>query len=276
MGTKYGSGQSATGYNSSPPSDDGTASEANKGKWSTIKTKLGDPVKNLADAMNTALVTALNVDCTVQTATYSTAATDHLKPILCSGTFTVSLGDAVTMAVGYQATVVNVGTGVITVGLVTNTDTLNGTANGTIKLAAGHALTAATNSSPNGYNVISGFGAKVKTISFTRNTATATGTQAVTGAGGKPKGAVFFATVSSSTSASWGMDDVTTAMCIYQGVSSGTFVSAATGSSIVSDQSGGNVYSGLVQSFDADGFTISWTKTSSPGGTLTVVAALIM
>lgn len=33
-----------TGYNSSPPSDDGAQTEANKIKWSTQKTKLSDPL----------------------------------------------------------------------------------------------------------------------------------------------------------------------------------------------------------------------------------------
>ena len=56
MGTKYTS-QSATGYNASPPSDDGTAVSSNEIKWSFIKEKLADSVKDLADDINTELVT---------------------------------------------------------------------------------------------------------------------------------------------------------------------------------------------------------------------------
>lgn len=49
---------SITGYNSNPPADDGSAVEANRVKWSTIKTKLNDPVKTRTDDMDTALVAA--------------------------------------------------------------------------------------------------------------------------------------------------------------------------------------------------------------------------
>ena len=44
---------SISGYNSSPPSDEGSTTAANTVKWSTIKTKLPDPIKNLVDSMNT-------------------------------------------------------------------------------------------------------------------------------------------------------------------------------------------------------------------------------
>ena len=44
MGTKW-STVSVSGYNSSPPSDDGSTTTANEVKWSTIKTKLPDPLK---------------------------------------------------------------------------------------------------------------------------------------------------------------------------------------------------------------------------------------
>ncbi|MFQ5624637.1 MAG: hypothetical protein ACE5FS_14725 [Paracoccaceae bacterium] len=49
--------QSISGYNSSPPSDDGSATEANRGKWATIKSKIGDPLKTLAEAIDSAVVT---------------------------------------------------------------------------------------------------------------------------------------------------------------------------------------------------------------------------
>jgi len=51
---------SVSGYNTSPPSDDGTVSEDNKIKWSTIKTKITDPVKVYADALGSASETAWN------------------------------------------------------------------------------------------------------------------------------------------------------------------------------------------------------------------------
>ncbi len=50
--------QTATGYNSSPPPDDGTQVSANEAKWSDVKTKLADPVKTLADAIDDAVLAA--------------------------------------------------------------------------------------------------------------------------------------------------------------------------------------------------------------------------
>lgn len=51
---------SQSGYNSSPPPDDGTTSEANKLKWATIKDKLADPNKVFITAVNDATETAFN------------------------------------------------------------------------------------------------------------------------------------------------------------------------------------------------------------------------
>ena len=50
--------QSISGYNSSPPPDDGSQTSANLVQWSKHKTKIGDPIKTLAEAMNTAMANA--------------------------------------------------------------------------------------------------------------------------------------------------------------------------------------------------------------------------
>lgn len=52
------SSQSISGYNSSPPADDGSQTSANQLSWSKHKTKLADPIKTLAEAINTAVNTA--------------------------------------------------------------------------------------------------------------------------------------------------------------------------------------------------------------------------
>lgn len=52
------SGVSISNYNSNPPADDGSQVEANRVKWSTIKTKITDPVKVRTDDMNTELIAA--------------------------------------------------------------------------------------------------------------------------------------------------------------------------------------------------------------------------
>ena len=50
--------QSITGYNDTPPSDDGAEVASNQGLWATVKSKLNDPIKTLAEAIDTQLQTA--------------------------------------------------------------------------------------------------------------------------------------------------------------------------------------------------------------------------
>lgn len=49
---------SVSGYNSSPPPDDGSQVAANLVTWSGIKTKLGDPLNTFASAVNAAILSA--------------------------------------------------------------------------------------------------------------------------------------------------------------------------------------------------------------------------
>lgn len=160
MGTPYQS-QSASGYNSSPPPDDGTTVAANKITWAGIKTKLADAIKTLADAINSQLVTTLDVTPTTTSISYTTLVSDHQKPIEASGTITISLGDAATMvaqALGYQVRIVNVGTGVVTVNLATAGNTLDGTSNGSTTIGPKQSATYTVNHAGNGYETIASGG----------------------------------------------------------------------------------------------------------------------
>lgn len=177
MGSPYQS-QSASNYNSSPPPDDGSTVAANKITWAKIKTALADSIKTLADNINTALRAALNVSPSTTSIAYTTLVGDHLTTIEATGTFTVSLGDAATMiaqSMGYKLTVYNKGTGVVTVGVVTATDTLDGRANGTVTLPPGAAMTFTVAQSGVGYDIVSatGFSPVVLTGAAGTNTATA-------------------------------------------------------------------------------------------------------
>lgn len=154
MGTKYTS-QSVSAYNNSPPSDDGSQTAANKITWAGIKTKLADTLNTFIAAVNSQLVTALDYSTTSTSAPYTTVAGDHQKPIQVTGTTTISLGDATTMGVGYQAIVMNVGVATVTIALATATDTLDGTTNGTSTLVPGQSATYAVNAAHNGYFTIS-------------------------------------------------------------------------------------------------------------------------
>jgi hypothetical protein len=105
---------------------------------------------------------------------YTTLAGDHLKPIEASGTITISLGDATTMAAGYQTAVYNKGTGIVTVAVVTATDKLDGQTNGTVTLPPGAAMTFGVNQAANGYDILSRTGFAVVVLSSVAGTNTVT------------------------------------------------------------------------------------------------------
>lgn len=150
MGAKY-TNQAVSGYNSSPPPDDGSVQASNKVRWSFIKTKITDPVLTLAQAINTALLTFTNFGSRAVSSTDSITTSDHMKTIEASGTFTESIPDATATGAGFVTSVKNVGTGIITLALVTATDTLDGTVNGTYVLAPNECVEIKSNAGATGY-----------------------------------------------------------------------------------------------------------------------------
>ena len=54
------SAPSISGYNSSPPADDGTKVDSNRVQWSKHISKIGDPVKTLVEAAVSASTSAFN------------------------------------------------------------------------------------------------------------------------------------------------------------------------------------------------------------------------
>lgn len=154
MGTKY-STNTPTGYNSSPPADDGSTTASNKITWATIKTKLTDCFNTWSSSLNTALLNAFDTSCSSITGTYTTVASDNAKTLQCSGTFTVSLGDASTLGAGWYCHIVNSGSGTITIGRATGGNTLAGAASN-ITLAPLQATAVIVNQAANGFNIIKG------------------------------------------------------------------------------------------------------------------------
>ena len=125
MGSKYAS-KTISGYNATPPADDGTVSEANKVKWATIKTKLDDPIKTLSEAINSALTTHFNTGPTAFTASDTLGVTHHNQDIQVSGSgVTLTLSDAATLGAGWFCSIYNVGTADVTIALATAADTIN-------------------------------------------------------------------------------------------------------------------------------------------------------
>lgn len=96
-------------YNATPPADDGSAVAANLVKWSTVKTKLGDPVKTALESVNTNVSTSITAIrqlysiTETKSADFSVAvATDDGKEFLCSGTTTATLPTAASAGAGFR------------------------------------------------------------------------------------------------------------------------------------------------------------------------------
>lgn len=197
MGAKYAS-KSATGYNSSPPADDGSQTAANLVKWSTIKTKLADPGKTLADDINTALVAAFDYSVRSITSSDNTVAGDHMRMVEIASTVTtavtVSLGDAATMTTAYRTYIKNSSAISQTVGRVTVGDTIDGVA-ANVTLAAGTGALFEVNAAGNGYTSI---GLKVSSSSALASSTTTVNVSAATA---PTAGQALVAT--GSTTATW-------------------------------------------------------------------------
>lgn len=107
----------------------------------------------------------------------------------------------------------------------------------------------------------------MKIGTFTRDTSIATGTQAVSGVGFKPSHVIFMAVQEGAVEFSIGFDDGTLKSAIAN------YATAWARSSVVSIfdyQSSGNYYRGLITTLGVDGFTITWTRTGTPTGTIDV------
>ncbi len=117
---------------------------------------------------------------------------------------------------------------------------------------------------------IGGSALQVKVGFFTRDTSLASGTQAITGVGFQPKGAMFFMNETGpfgESEASWGFDDGTTRKSIsdrHKNTPDTYIVNASF--SIFSDEGGNVEYQGIVDSFDSDGFTIRWMRLADSNG----------
>lgn len=153
MGTKY-STNTASGYNATPPVDDGTVSEANKVKWSTIKIKLTDPPKDLADTINSELVTHFNSGPNAYTTSQTLGAANYNSINQVSGAGVVlTLTDAATLAAGWYCDIVNTdATNTVSLARATAADMINETSADVTIQPLSH-LRAIVNAAANGFLV---------------------------------------------------------------------------------------------------------------------------
>lgn len=113
---------------------------------------------------------------------------------------------------------------------------------------------------------------QVKIITGTRDTAAASGSQSVTGAGFTPRFIMaFFGATAGANSAriGFGLYDGTTQVNFAQagGATSLWATDASVGAIRVTDATGSTEYRGVL-SFTSDGADIAWTKVGSPTGTI--------
>ena len=112
-------------------------------------------------------------------------------------------------------------------------------------------------------------GGSVYVGSVPRSVTSASSNQSVTGLGFQPTGIAAFTSIGGTDAASWGVDDGTTAKCIYQNNAGTDLISnQSTLARMVTGTDGSTMYNGVIDSFDADGFTVAWTKTGTPTGDL--------
>lgn len=102
MGAKYSS-QAITGYNATPPADDGSQIASNVVEWDKHISKIGDPLKTLAEAINTALTNHFDQTLAEKTANYTVATSDfnRLIEMNVSGGGTLSLPALATAGGGF-------------------------------------------------------------------------------------------------------------------------------------------------------------------------------
>lgn len=156
MGSKYTT-LSTSGYNSSAPADDGSQTASNLVTWAGVKTKLSDPVKNLADSVNTALVTAFDYSVRQITGADSIVASDHMKTVeiasTVSSTVSITLGDAATLTSNFVVRIKNSANIFQYITRATGADTIDGTA-GVIAIFPGESITLCTTTGANGFLII--------------------------------------------------------------------------------------------------------------------------
>lgn len=111
-----------------------------------------------------------------------------------------------------------------------------------------------------------------KLVQFTRVLSVASGLQSVTGVGFVPRLIKFqTAIVGGGVWASDGWADGTSNACVENQANSSNF-SQPGNAGIQRDIVAGNLQSFVLSSFDADGFTLSWTKVGTPTATATIFA----
>lgn len=110
---------------------------------------------------------------------------------------------------------------------------------------------------------------------FTRDMTLAAGNQAVAGVGFVPRFVIFLNSRSGNPDMSIGFDDGTLQYSVADAHLSGADTYEVQACSINNRQGAAIYHRGVISSFDADGFTVTWSKLGAVAGTTTVFYAAI-
>lgn len=127
MGTRFTS-TSVVGYNATPPSDDGSRSEQNRVKWSTINNKLTSPLKSAVDEINSKLLTNFDYGpVSINSVTSVIGSAHNNKFVEVKGAGFPVVDDASSLGAGWYVDIKNNGSQVVTLVRTTSNNTIDGT-----------------------------------------------------------------------------------------------------------------------------------------------------
>lgn len=107
---------------------------------------------------------------------------------------------------------------------------------------------------------------RFKVGTLTRDLSLASGNVAYTGVGFTPKAILFFTAMPATDWAAWGFSDGTSHVSVDREADA-KFYANTPNFAFTIGSSAGNYQKAIINSFDADGFTLAWTKVNSPTGT---------
>ena len=108
------------GYDSNPPSDDGSQVSTNKVRWSTHKTKHGDPLKTAIESINSNVSAAFaktvgGAGVTSTAVSYNVTTSDQGKLVRATGSgITITTPDATTVTSPFVFAFLNNSSGTVT------------------------------------------------------------------------------------------------------------------------------------------------------------------
>lgn len=110
---------SIAGYNASPPADDASEVASNQLEWAKHITKIGNPLKTYAQAIDAAALAAFGLTFGAavlsKSANYIVTVNDRGRWIGVTGTSTITLPSAATVGDGFPLLVINLGSDVVTI-----------------------------------------------------------------------------------------------------------------------------------------------------------------